>query len=207
MMDTTQEQRLVDAARRGDEAAFESLVRLYEKRVFALAVRMCGNSEDAAEAAQEAFLAAWQGLRFFRGDSSFSTWLYRLTSNACVDLLRREGRHRAAAGPSLDDDQDLNRDVQDVTALSPQEEAERRELRAQIEEGLRALSPEHRQVLILREMHQLSYDEIADTLDLDVGTVKSRISRGRKQLRNFLLRSGNFLAAPPSKETGKEGCQ
>ena len=92
-------------------------------------------------------------------------------------------------------------------APSPQEEAERRELRAQIEEGLRALSPEHRQVLVLREMHQLSYDEIADTLDLDVGTVKSRISRGRKQLRNFLLRSGNFLAVPPSKETGKEGCQ
>jgi RNA polymerase sigma-70 factor (ECF subfamily) len=205
MTDTTQEQRLVDAARQGDEGAFESLVRLYEKRVFALAVRMCGNQEDAAEAAQEAFLAAWQGLRFFRGDSSFSTWLYRLTSNACVDLLRREGRHRAAAGPSLDDE-DLNRDVPD-TALSPQEEAERRELRAQIEEGLQALSPEHRQVLVLREMHQLSYDEIADTLDLDVGTVKSRISRGRKQLRNFLLRSGNFLAAPPSKETGKEGCQ
>lgn len=205
MTDTTQEQRLVDAARQGDEGAFESLVRLYEKRVFALAVRMCGNQEDAAEAAQEAFLAAWQGLRFFRGDSSFSTWLYRLTSNACVDLLRREGRHRAAAGPSLDDE-DLNRDVPD-TALSPQEEAERRELRAQIEEGLRALSPEHRQVLVLREMHQLSYDEIADTLDLDVGTVKSRISRGRKQLRNFLLRSGNFLAAPPSKETGKEGYQ
>ena len=205
MTDTTQEQRWVEAARRGDESAFESLVRLYEKRVFALATRMCGNPEDAAEAAQEAFLAAWQGLRFFRGDSSFSTWLYRLTSNACVDLLRREGRHRAAAGPSLDDEE-LNRDVPDSTVPSPQEEAERRELRAQIEEGLRALSPEHRQVLVLREMHQLSYDEIADALDLDVGTVKSRISRGRKQLRNFLLRSGNFLAAPPSKEAGKEGC-
>ena len=139
MTDTTQEQRLVDAARRGDEGAFESLVHLYEKRVFALAVRMCGNAEDAAEAAQEAFLAAWQGLRFFRGDSSFSTWLYRLTSNACVDLLRREGRHRSAAGPSLDDEE-MNQDVPDVTAPSPQEEAERRELRSQIEEGLRASS-------------------------------------------------------------------
>ena len=71
----TQEQQWVDDARRGEESAFESLVHLYEKRVFALAVRMCGNQEDAAEAAQEAFLAAWQGLRFFRGDSSFSTWL------------------------------------------------------------------------------------------------------------------------------------
>ena len=201
----TQEQQWVDAARHGDESAFESLVRLYEKRVFALAVRMCGNQEDAAEAAQEAFLAAWQGLRFFRGDSSFSTWLYRLTSNACVDLLRWEGRHRSAAGPSLDDEE-LNWDVPDA-APSPQEEAERRELRAQIEEGLRALSPEHRQVLVLREMHQLSYDEIAQALDLDAGTVKSRISRGRKQLRNFLLAKGNFLAAPPSKGSEKEGCK
>ena len=99
----TREQQLVTAARDGDESAFETLVRLYEKRVFALTLRMCGDREDAAEAAQEAFLAAWQGLAFFRGDSSFSTWLYRLASNACVDLLRREGRRRAAAGPSLDD--------------------------------------------------------------------------------------------------------
>ena len=121
------EQRLVAAARGGDEGAFETLVRLYEKRVFALAVRMCGSREDAAEASQEAFLAAWQGLAFFRGESSFSTWLYRLTSNACVDLLRREGRHRAAAGPSLDDEE-AGLDVPDQT-LSPQDEAERRELR------------------------------------------------------------------------------
>ena len=85
--------------------------------------------------------------------------------------------------------------------------AERSELRQQIEDGLSALSPEHRQVLILREMHQLTYDEIADTLSLDVGTVKSRISRGRKQLRNFLLKTGNFSAAPASKESGKEGCK
>ena len=85
--------------------------------------------------------------------------------------------------------------------------AERRELQAQIETGLQALSPSHRQVLVLREIQQLSYDEIASVLEVDVGTVKSRISRGRKQLRNFLLKSGNFLASPPSKETDKEGCK
>ena len=191
------------AARGGDGDAFETLVRLYEKRVFALAVRMCGSREDAAEAAQEAFLAAWQGLAFFRGESSFSTWLYRLTSNACVDLLRREGRHRAAAGPSLDDEE-AGLDVPDQ-ALSPQDEAERRELREAIDRGLEALSPEHRQVLVLREMHQLSYDEIADVLSLDVGTVKSRISRARKQLRNFLLKDGNFSPPLSSKGSGKEG--
>ena len=197
------EQRLVAAARGGDEGAFEALVRLYEKRVFALAVRMCGSREDAAEASQEAFLAAWQGLAFFRGESSFSTWLYRLTSNACVDLLRREGRHRAAAGPSLDDEE-AGLDVPDQT-LSPQDEAERRELRESIDRGLEALTPEHRQVLVLREMHQLSYDEIADVLSLDVGTVKSRISRARKQLRNFLLKDGNFSPPLSAKGSGKEG--
>jgi len=204
-MTDIQEQNWIKSAQNGDQDAFEQLVRRYEKRVFALTLRMCRNPEDAAEAAQEAFLAAWQGLRFFRGDSSFSTWLYRLTSNACVDLMRREGRHWDAAGPSLDDGE-LNLDIPDRTA-SPQEAAERSELRAQIEEGLRALSPEHREVLVLREMHQLSYEEIGAVLSLDLGTVKSRISRGRKQLRNFLLKSGNFSAAPASKGAEKEGCK
>ena len=204
-MKDLQEQNWIQAARQGDQDSFEQLVRLYEKRVFALTLRMCRNPEDAAEAAQEAFLAAWQGLAFFRGESSFSTWLYRLASNACVDLLRREGRHRTAAGPSLNDEE-WNLDIPD-RAASPQEAAEQSELRGQIEAGLQALSPEHREVLILRELHQLSYDEIADALSLDIGTVKSRISRGRKQLRNFLLKSGNFSAAPASKEAREEGCK
>ena len=202
MMDR-QEQNWIAAAQKGDQSAFEALARLYEKRVYALTLRMCKNPADAEEAAQEAFLAAWQGLAFFRGESSFSTWLYRLASNACVDVLRREGRHRSAAGPSLNDEE-VQLEVPD-TAPSPQEQAERSELRQQIEAGLQALTPDHRQVLLLREMHQLSYDEIAQTLDVDVGTVKSRINRGRKQLRNFLLRSGNFSPPPASKEAGKEG--
>ena len=199
------EQHLLDKAQRGDQAAFGELVQLYEKKVYALTLRMCKNPDDAAEAAQEAFLAAWQGLKFFRGESSFSTWLYRLASNACVDLLRREQRHRSAAGPSLNDEETYA-DVPD-DAPDPQTLAERSELRQQIEAGLRALTPEHREVLILREMHQLSYDEIAQTLSLDTGTVKSRISRARKQLRNFLLRSGNFSPPEPSKEVKKEGCK
>lgn len=195
------EQKWVAAAREGDQGAFEELVHLYEKRVLALTLRMCKNPEDAAEAAQEAFFAAWQGLGSFRGDSSFSTWLYRLASNACVDLLRREGRHPAAS--SLDDEE-LNLDIPS-SLPSPQEEAERRELAEQVAAGLRALPPEYRAVLVLREIQQLRYDEIGEALDLDVGTVKSRISRGRKKLRSFLLERGNFSPPPPSKETGKEG--
>ena len=196
----TREQEWVAAARLGDQGAFEELVRLYEKRVLALTQRMCRNPEDAAEAAQEAFFAVWQGLKDFRGESSFSTWLYRLASNACVDLLRREGRQRAV---SLDDGE-LKLDAP-APIPTPQEEAERRELRERIEEGLQALPPEYRAVLVLREIHQLRYEEIAGALGLDMGTVKSRISRGRKRLRRFLLKSGNFSSPPPSKEAGKEG--
>ena len=202
MMDS-QEQNWIAAAQAGDQSAFEQLVRLYEKRVYALTSRMCHNPADAEEAAQEAFLAAWQGLPFFRGDSSFSTWLYRLASNVCVDVLRREGRHQAAA--SLDDE-DAAIDLPDHS-LSPHDEAERSELRRQIEAGLAALPPDYRQVLILRELHQRSYDEIADILSLDLGTVKSRINRGRKRLRKILLESGNFSAPPASKESEKEGCK
>ena len=199
-----EEQQWIEAARQGDQGAFEQLVRRYEKRVFALTSRMCRNPADAEEAAQEAFLAAWQGMAFFRGDSSFATWLYRLASNACVDLLRREGRHQAAAGPSLDDAESAY-DPADP-GPSPQSLAERAELRRQIETALAALPPEYRQVLILREMHQLTYDEIAAICSLDLGTVKSRISRGRKRLRKILLESGNFSGAVSSNETGKEGC-
>lgn len=197
------EDLLLEKARHGDQEAFGELVRLYEKKVYALTLRMCKNPDDAAEAAQEAFLAAWQGLKFFRGEASFSTWLYRLASNACVDLLRKEQRHRAVSGPSLNDE-DTYMDIAD-DAATPQELAERSELREQIEEGLQSLTPEHREVLILRELHQLSYDEIAQTLDLDTGTVKSRISRGRKALRNFLLQSGNFSPPGASKEMKKPG--
>ena len=204
MMDR-QEQNWIAAAQKGDQSAFEALVRLYEKRVYALTLRMCKNPADAEEAAQEAFLAAWQGLAFFRGESSFSTWLYRLASNACVDLLRREGRHRSAAGPSLNDEEAAI-DVAD-DAPSPHALAERAELRQQIEAGLAALPEEYRQVLILREMHQQTYDEIAEILSLDLGTVKSRISRGRKRLRKILLDSGNFSAFPASKQAEKEGCK
>lgn len=195
------EQTWIAAAREGDQGAFEELVRLYEKRVLALTQRMCKNPEDAAEAAQEAFFAAWRGLKNFRGDSSFSTWIYRLASNACVDLLRREGKQQAAV--SLDDGE-LNLDVPSAAA-SPQEEAERRGLREQIEEGLRALPPEYRAALVLREIQQLRYDEIGEALGVDIGTVKSRINRGRKKLRIFLLERGNFSPPSPSKETGKEG--
>ena len=197
------ERELVRSAQKGDDGAFEALVRSYEKRVYHLALRMCGNAEDAYEVAQEAFLSAWKGLRFFRGESSFSTWLYRLTSNAAIDFLRRQRRQSGGNGPSLDDEEAFL-EVADP-APSPHQQAEQLELREAVARGLAALSPEHRQVLLLRELQGMSYEEIAACLDLDLGTVKSRIARGREKLRKYLLSSGNFSGYLPSNLTEKEG--
>lgn len=193
----------LNAARQGDENAFESLVHRYEKRVFALSLRMCRNPEDACEAAQEAFLSAWQGLSSFRGDAGFSTWLYRLTYNACIDLIRREKRQHTAP-LSFEDYAEQSLNLPDPHDR-PAEALEKKELRRTVERGIRSLSPEYRAVLVLRELQQLSYQEIADTLELDLGTVKSRINRGRKQLQKFLRENGNFFPHSPAQRDRKEG--
>ena len=180
----------------GDEDAFAQLVGLHEKKVYGLALRMCGNPENAADAAQEAFLAAWKGLPRFRGEAGFSTWLYRLTSNAAIDHLRRVKRQRGevsldGGGPGLDAVDN---------APSPQAQAEETELREAVAEGLSMLSEDHRQALLLRELRGLSYEEIASELRVDLGTVKSRISRARGSLRKILVKNGNLSGYLPSKE-------
>lgn len=193
---------LARAAAGGDETAFGELVRLFEKKVYNLALRMCGNPEDAADAAQDAFLAAWKGLPNFRGEAGFSTWLYRLTSNAAIDHLRRTKRQRGEA--SLDDEA-LRLDVAD-DAPSPQARAEGEELRAAVLSGLAQLSDGHRQALTLRELQELSYEEIAAVLEVDLGTVKSRIFRARSALRKILIKNGNLSGYLPSKtEEGPKG--
>lgn len=188
------EQEKVRAAASGDQAAFGLLVEDYQDKVYHLALRMCGNEEDAWDIAQEAFWAAWRGLPSFRGESGFSTWLYRLTSNAAVDHLRRGKRQR---GDISLDDPDTGPDPQDLSP-GPQEQAESSELQSAVAAGLRRLSDHHRQVLTLRELRGLSYEEVGDILELDPGTVKSRISRARAALRKILLEDGNLSGYLPS---------
>lgn len=197
------DEQLVHLAAKGDTDAFAQLVARYEDKVYSLALRTCSDSEDAADAAQDAFLAAWRGLPSFRGEAGFSTWLYRLTVNAAVDCLRKNRRARGQA--SLDDESWGPEPVDGQPG--PQEQAEEAELHEAVAAGLRQLSDDHRQVLVLRELRELSYEEIADILDLDLGTVKSRISRARAALRKILLKSGNlsgYLPSNPS-EKKKEG--
>ena len=180
------EQDIICRAQKGDSEAFRTLVEGYQTQVYRLAARMCGESA-ADDVTQEAFVAAWRALPSFRGDCRFSTWLYRLTTNAAIDLLRREKRHRNA-----DDITEL--DLSD-DGPSPQELAERGETQEAVRRALGQLSEEHRQVLLLRYMQELDYGEIADALEISEGTVKSRISRAKGRLRELLDGGGNFSAA------------
>ena len=191
------ERELIARLQKRDEAAFEELIRQYEKKVYTLCFRMCSSSEDAEEAAQDAFLALWRGIDRFRQESSLSTWIYRLATNACIDTLRR--RKKQSGSVSLDDEE-LFVDAVD-TSPQPQETVEYREAQKLLQEGLSALPEEYRKVLILREIEGLSYTEIAECASLELGTVKSRISRGRSLLRNFLSGNGNFFEIASSKVT------
>lgn len=198
---TQTERELVSRARAGDTAAFEQLMLDNQDRVYTLCLRMTGDREDALDLAQEAFFNAWRGLSSFQGNSSFSTWVYRLASNACIDFLRKRKRRQQGESPhSLDDEEAPLPEPADPRG-SPEEELERRELRRAVERGLQALPDHHRQVLVMRELSGMSYQEIGAVLDLDLGTVKSRIARARLALKKFLVQEGNFSLETPSKQT------
>lgn len=193
MREVVTEQELVQRARKGDEDAFARLMRDNETRIYNLTLRMTGNEQDALDLAQEAFFNAWKGLKFFKGDSAFSTWVYRLASNACIDHLRRKKRRQdiSAPMPLVDEEDERAPEVPD-DKYEPARVLEEQETRRAVAEGLEQLSEEHRQVLTLRELDGLSYQEIGQLLGLEAGTVKSRIARARLALRKILLESGNF---------------
>ena len=195
------EQELVERAKKGDETAFEVLVTDNEKRIYNLCRRLTGNPEDAAELTQEAFLNAWRGLSRFQGESSFSTWLYRLASNACIDFLRKEKRRQnLSMTVSLDDEEEARQVELPDERYAPERELERTEVRQAVAAGLERLTPEHRQVLVMREINGLSYAEIGAVLGLEEGTVKSRIARARNALRKVLTERGNFFGQLSSRK-------
>ncbi len=193
----TEELQHIAQAKQGNADAFAHLVRTYETSVYRLALRMCGNAHDAEEAAQEAFVSVWRGLPSFRGESKFSSWLYQLTTNACLDLLRREKRHRGTVP--------LEEQLELADGGTPQQAAEDAELRDILQQALQSLSDDHRQIFLLRQMRQLSYDEIGELLGLESGTVKSRLSRAKKQLRQILLQQGNLFPSTSVLPKGEEG--
>jgi len=197
------ETALLDQCRRGNANAFERLVAQYEKKVYNLAFRMVGNHEDASDIAQEAFLKVYTSLDQFRGESSFSTWLYRVVSNACLDELRRRARHRVVSidtPVSVDDPSPRQIPSNDP---EPGHEIEKAEVQTAVQEGIKELPDDHRIILVLRDIQGLSYEEIAQVLDMPLGTVKSRLNRARLGLRDRLL--GLELFSTLGVRTGERG--
>ncbi len=202
-MTREQEAAVISAVLDGDVDAYEALVKEYEKNVYNLALRMTGNSEDAADMSQEAFIKAYNSLGAFRGESKFSVWLYRIVSNVCLDFLRSKNRKPTVSlSTENDDGEEVELDIADESQ-SPEYLLDRSLTRDAVRRGLSSLPPEHREILLLREIQGLSYEEIADVLGIEEGTVKSRIFRARKKLCTFLIKDGNipeFVSS--SKERG-----
>lgn len=193
------DKHILARARRGELDAFEELVRQYEKRVYAVALRSSGSPEDAADITQEVFLRAWRSIESFRGDSGFSTWLFRITMNLCVDHARHK-HAQPQTQPLVVGEEDAERPIPDP-APTPEEHLENSELGRELAAALDEVSEEHRRIVLLRDVSGLSYTEIAEVLEISEGTVKSRLSRARIALRTILLRRGNLLPSAASNHT------
>lgn len=186
-----QDELLIRRAQRGDADAFEQLLLEHQKNVYNLCYRMAGNPDDAMDLSQETFLRAWRCLDQYQFVSAFSTWLYRLCSNICIDFLRRRRRQQTVPLTFEDaDGEEQTYAVPDAQPL-PEEQVELKLTRETLAAAMAQLLPEHRAVLQLRVVNEMSYEQIADVLDIQIGTVKSRLSRARNQLKKILER-GNL---------------
>ncbi len=204
-MTREEEIKIIKKAQKGDSSAFEELVRAHEGFVYNLALRSLRSQEDAMDAAQEVFIKAWTSLGSFRGDSKFSVWLYRITGNVCTDMLRKKRGDVISLSFVDNEGSESELEIAD-SAPTPQEALEQGERSAALMKALDSLPIDYRRVLMLRESGGMSYEEIAMALNLDIGTVKSRIFRARKKLCEILSNDGNFSDYTSSK-TRKGGEQ
>jgi RNA polymerase sigma factor (sigma-70 family) len=188
------EPTLIAAAQRGNVDAFNELVLAYQQQVYNLAYRIMGDPASAADAAQEAFISAFQNIGRFRG-GSFKSYLLRIVSNSCYDELRRRKRRPAT---SFEDFGEVDEDANPALVNGgeqPEEYAERQEMARVIQAGIETLPPDQRITLALSDVQGLSYQEIAEVTSVSLGTVKSRLARGRGKLRDYLRAQGELLPA------------
>jgi len=179
---------LVKRCQAGDSSAFNDLVTRYRSKVFTMVYGMVQNEQDAWDLAQEGFLKAWKSIHRFKGESSFYTWLYRIMTNVTIDSLRRKG----IRGEAEFDDRIAPANVEPgsrttpSSASLPNEKLEYREIRERIDHAIAKLSPEHRAVIVMKEIEDLQYNEIAEVLNCSLGTVMSRLFYARKKLQSLL---------------------
>ena len=187
----TDDLTLVKRVRDGDQRAFKLLVERYQRKVYAVALGMLKDKEEAMDVSQEAFVKVYKYLDHFKGDSSFYTWLYRITVNICIDVMRRKG---ASGGETEEFDENVANDLSEarIGALgsrlgtNPQKSALRRELAEKIQEALATVPEKHRAILLLREIEGMSYEDLARTLEIPKGTVMSRLFHARAKVQKIL---------------------
>jgi RNA polymerase sigma-70 factor (ECF subfamily) len=183
------ELELVRQAQAGDTEAFDQLVSRFRTRVFGMIYNMVHNEQDAWDLAQDGFLKAWKSIARFRGQSSFYTWMYRIVMNVTIDALRK--KQVKGTGAEFNDEVQLkeiepaSRTVPHGDAL-PHERMEHKEIRGRIDAAIAQLSPEHRAVILMKEIEDMQYHEIAESLGCSIGTVMSRLFYARKKLQNLL---------------------
>lgn len=182
---------LVQQVKDGKVESFELLVERYEKQVYNIAYRYTGNRDDAFDLSQEAFIKAYRGIKNFRQESTFKTWIYHIASNVCRDYLRKGKKYIEI---SIDEsvhgeDGDMEKQFAD-SSIGPEEIFEGKELSEFIQSIINDLQQEYKEVIVLREIQQLSYEEIAEVLDCSLGTIKSRLNRARKILKEKIIVAG-----------------
>jgi len=189
------EKHLLERAKKGDIAAFELLVEGYQKKAFNIAYRMLGNYDDANDLVQETFIRIFKSIKNFKEQSSFSTWVYRITTNVCLDELRkRKNKNFVSIDEDIKlDDSDVKRQIES-DAPTPEETLERKEIKKIVGDAIGELSEEHRLVVVLRDIQGFSYEEIARITKCPEGTVKSRINRARQALKEVLKTKRELFA-------------
>jgi RNA polymerase sigma-70 factor (ECF subfamily) len=181
------EDALVRGARRGDLKAYDELVKRYQERIYATIYHMTSNHEDANDLAQEAFIKAFQALKSFKGGSSFYTWLYRIAVNKTINFLKQRKNRSSLSLNDIDFNAEHDPDLMAlISEQTPRRAAGLTELQQKLNEALMKLSEPHRLVVILHDVQGLSHEEIAEAMDCNIGTVRSRLFYARQQLQGHL---------------------
>ena len=199
----TDDLTLVERVRTGDQRAFKLLVERYQRKVFSVAVGMLKDKEEARDVAQEAFIKVYRYLDHFKGDASFYTWLYRITVNICIDVIRKKGSSGSKGAVEFDESVKMDVAEANIGALgsrlgtNPQKSALRAELAQRITEAIHQIPEAHRQILLLREVEGMSYEDLSRTLNIPKGTVMSRLFHARLKMQKIL---NEYLELDESKQ-------
>lgn len=183
------EKSLIEECKQGDIESFELLIKDHQQMAFNIAYRMLGNIEDARDASQDAFIKIFKNIKTFKGNSSFSTWMYRIVSNTCLDELRKKKKHHNYSydNPIKTEDGEMSRNIP-MVENTPEEIINMKESQKLIQNALNKLSDQNKAVIVLRDIKGFSYEQISEILNCPEGTVKSRISRARVALKTILVK-------------------